>query len=149
MILHSIRPAGGLPVRDGGRAWRQKAEPVANPSASHPWPIPTFSSSWLVGLPSQSALGSVQRGVIGVRVMTLPVDEPGSEAADGSRSGGAVAGPLTGLVIEVELERVAGWGDVAEGTGANTGGEPRAPVAAVAAGWRLSLAWRFSRAVCR
>jgi len=86
---------------------------------------------------------------MGVRVMTLPVDEPGLGPADGSGSGGAVAGPLTGLVIEVELERVAGWGDVAEGTGANTGGEPRAPVAAVAAGWRLSLAWRFSRAVCR
>ena len=82
-------------------------------------------------------------------MMTLPVDEPGPGTADGSGSGGAVAGPLTGLVVVVEVERVAGRGDVAAGTGANTGGEPRAPLAAVAAGWRLSLAWRFSRAVCR
>jgi len=83
--------------------------------------------------------------------MTLPVDEPGPGPAEGSGSGGAIAGPLTGLVVEVEveIERVAGWRDVAAGTGANTGGEPRAPVAAVAAGWRLSLAWRFSSAVCK
>ena len=41
---------------------------------------------------------------------------------------------------------MAGRGGVAAGTELNTGGEPRASVAAVAAGWRLSLAWRFSRA---
>jgi len=88
---------------------------------------------------------------MGVRVMTSPVDEPGPGPADGSGSGGAIAGPLLGLVVvvAVEVERVAGWRDVAAGTGPNIGGEPGALVAAVAAGWRLSLAWRFSRAVCK
>jgi len=110
---------------------------------------PLYSSSVARRSSEPVRLGSVQRGVIGVRVMTLPVDEPGPGTADGSGSGGAIAGPLTGFVIEVEVERVAGRGEVAAGTGLNTGGEPRAPVAAVAAGRWLSLAWRFSRAVCR
>ena len=43
--------------------------------------------------------------MIGVRVMTLPVDEPGPGPADGSGSGGAIAGPLIGLVVEVAVER--------------------------------------------
>ena len=76
--------------------------------------------------------------MIGVRLITLPEDETDPGPAEGSTSGGAIPGPITGVDTKLDEGpgRDAGRAAPAGGSQADPGAETEDPVACC----RLSLA---------